>query len=93
VARTVTALGGRRYRVEEASGLPSGYHQCGSVYVAARPETGGGGVRSRRRPWYRRWFGQSILDRLLYAIMDALKWEQKCTVQPQLGRTALEAVR
>jgi two-component system sensor histidine kinase KdpD len=24
-----------------------------------------------RRPWYRRWFGQCILDRLLYAIPDA----------------------
>jgi glycine oxidase len=25
-------------RVEAASGLPSGFHRCGSVYVAARPE-------------------------------------------------------
>ena len=23
-----------------------------------------------RRPWYRRWFGQSILDRLLNAVPD-----------------------
>ena len=23
-----------------------------------------------QRPWYRRWFGQSILDRLLYAVPD-----------------------
>jgi two-component system sensor histidine kinase KdpD len=24
-----------------------------------------------RRPWYRRWFGRSVLDRLLQALPDA----------------------
>jgi glycine oxidase len=45
--------------VEAASGLPSGYHRCGSVYVASRPEHVGAVQRLRRtverhgldRPW------------------------------------------